>query len=231
MKSQRPEEPGRSGRASASIGNFRPVLGSIDTRHSILRSSNNILLNRDSMNVLGLAAVAFATALVAYTYAGYPLTLKILSLRGRGKGLDAGTPDRWPDVTITVALYNEEGQAEGLLESLTALDYPAEKRQILIVSDGSTDRTNEIVSRYLDRGIDFLPLSSRGGKTAAENAAAEKIRADIVVNTDASTRILPSSLKPLIAAMGNPRVGLASGRDLSVSRTDQPANLGESGYV
>jgi cellulose synthase/poly-beta-1,6-N-acetylglucosamine synthase-like glycosyltransferase len=183
------------------------------------------------MTLFGAAAVVFATAFVAYTYLGYPLALKILSALGRGKGLPQASPESWPDVTITVSLYNEESQAEGLLESLAALDYPPDKRQILIVSDGSTDRTDEMVSRYLDRGVEFLRIPERGGKTAAENAASDCIRAEIVVNTDASTRILPDALKPLVAALSDPSVGLASGRDLSVSRTDEPANLGESGYV
>jgi len=183
------------------------------------------------MTLLGAAAVALSTAFVAYAYLGYPLALKILSLMDRGKGRPQSDPVHWPEITITVALYNEESQALGLMESLAALDYPADKRRILIVSDGSTDRTDEIVTQYLDRGVEFLRLPERGGKTAAENAASSRIRSGIVVNTDASTRILPGALKPLIAALSDPAVGLASGRDLSVSRTDEPANLGESGYV
>ncbi len=189
---------------------------------------------------IGAFAVAGAVALVAYTYLGYPLLLRLLVPIGRGRarsdppsggGVAGAGEEGWPDITIAVSLYNEEAQAEGLLESLLALDYPPERRQILIVSDGSTDATNEIVQRYVDRGVEFVALPERAGKTAAENAVSERIRAGIVVNTDASIRILPGALKPLIAAFRDPGVGLASGRDVSVARTDVPANLGESGYV
>jgi cellulose synthase/poly-beta-1,6-N-acetylglucosamine synthase-like glycosyltransferase len=180
---------------------------------------------------VGLTAVGLSIGLVVYAYVGYPLILKgVARLRGRA-GLERREPDEWPEVTIAVAMYNEEGQAAGLVESLLALDYPPEKRRILIVSDGSTDRTNEIVAGYEDRGVEFVVLRERGGKTAAENAVSARVQTGIVVNTDASIRILPNALKPLIAAFTDPGVGLASGRDVSVGRTDAPANLGESGYV
>lgn len=185
---------------------------------------------------LGLVLVSAASGFVLYTYVGYPLALKILSLGGWGKGIpgtgsDAWTDEDWPRVTISVSLYNEESQAGGLLESFLALKYPQDRLKILVVSDGSTDGTNEIVRSYVDRGVEFACLEERGGKTAAENAASARIETDIVVNTDASTRILPDALKPLLAAFSDPEVGLASGRDLSVIRTDAPANIGESGYV
>ena len=111
------------------------------------------------------------------------------------------------------------------------LDYPAERRQILIVSDASTDGTDEIVAEYADRGIELVRQPTRAGKTAAENAARSALRGDIIVNTDASIRIHPHSLKPLIAAFSDPSVGVASGRDVSVARLDDDSNVGESGYV
>lgn len=168
---------------------------------------------------------------VAYTYLGYPLLLKALSLLSRSGGTSEDWPDAWPEISITVPMYNEEAQAAELVESLLALDYPPEKRQILIVSDGSTDRTNEILRGYADRGVELLSLSERAGKTAGENAAAGRLRGKIVINTDASIRIQPDALKRLVATFSDPAVGLASGRDVSVSRMDEPANLGESGYV
>jgi len=188
---------------------------------------------------LGLAFVGLAIGLVVYAYAGYPLLLKGLTLvRGR-KEIVREAPDEWPEVTIAVAMYNEEAQAAGLVESLLALDYPEERRRILIVSDGSTDRTNEIVEGYVHRGVEFIALPERSGKTGAENAVSERVRTEIVVNTDASIRILPDALKPLIATFSDPEVGLASGRDVSVNRTGEAgggeaagrANVGESGYV
>jgi len=183
------------------------------------------------MMAVGWVAVGLSVTLVGYTYVGYPLALKVLTFFRGGREVIRTPPSDWPQVTIAVSMYNEERQAAELMESLLAIDYPADRRQILIVSDGSTDRTNEIVQRYVERGVEFVILPERGGKTAAENAVSERIRAGIVVNTDASIRILPDALKPLITAFSDPDVGLASGRDVSVSRTDEPVNLGESGYV
>jgi cellulose synthase/poly-beta-1,6-N-acetylglucosamine synthase-like glycosyltransferase len=77
----------------------------------------------------------------------------------------------------------------------------------------------------------LLRLAERGGKTAAENASLPLLRGAIVVNTDATIRILPEALKPLIRAFSDPTVGVASGRDLSVSDITSEVNSGESGYV
>lgn len=148
-----------------------------------------------------------------------------------GEGADEDAATEWPQISITVPMYNEEAQARGLIESLLALDYPADRRQILIVSDGSTDRTDEIVGEYADRGVELLRMPVRSGKTAVENAASARLRGEIVVNTDASIRIRPEALKPLIATFRDPCVGLASGRDVSVAATGGEATAGESGYV
>jgi cellulose synthase/poly-beta-1,6-N-acetylglucosamine synthase-like glycosyltransferase len=134
-------------------------------------------------------------------------------------------------VSIVVPSYNEEKAIRRTIESLLALDYPADRRQILIVSDASSDRTDDIVREYADRGVELLRLAVRSGKTAAENAALERLRGAIVVNTDATIRILPASLKPLIRVFQDPTVGVASGRDVSVGDLTIEANGGESGYV
>ena len=100
-----------------------------------------------------------------------------------------------------------------------------------MVSDASNDRTDDIVREFESRGVDLLPLGVRSGKTAAENAAAARLRGDIVVNTDATIRILSGSLKPLIRAFADDTVGVASGRDLSVGDIRVEATRGESRYV
>ncbi len=166
--------------------------------------------------------------LVTYTYVGYPL---LLSLLRRPRALLSEGPGEWPTVSITVPAFNEERQIRGMLDALLQVDYPAERRQILVVSDASTDGTDGIVREYADRGVELLRLRERGGKGVAEAAAVEHLRGDIIVNTDASIRILPHSLKPLIAAFADPTVGVASGRDISVNSLQDDANVGESGYV
>lgn len=167
---------------------------------------------------------------VAYAYAGYPLLLA-LAARLRGRRSEAATPEEWPMISISLPAYNEEAQIRGAIDSLLRLDYPADRRQILVTSDASTDRTDEIVGEYADRGVELLRMPRRGGKTAAENAAGALLRGEIVVNTDASIRIRPDAIRPLVARFADPTVGVASGRDVSVARSEEDANAGEAGYV
>ncbi len=171
-----------------------------------------------------------AGALAGYAYFGYPALLKLLGSTRKAPH-PRSEPAEWPSISITVPAYNEEDQIRGMLESLLALDYPADRRQILVVSDGSTDRTDEIVAEYADRGVELVRTPGRMGKTAAENLARPHLRGEIIVNTDASIRIRTDALKPLIASFADPEVGLASGRDVSVGGEDATANAGESGYV
>jgi cellulose synthase/poly-beta-1,6-N-acetylglucosamine synthase-like glycosyltransferase len=180
---------------------------------------------------ISVALLVVLAAIPVYAYLGYPLLLRLLAGRRFGAEPERPAPCEWPSISITVPAYNEEAQIRGLIESLLRLDYPEDRRQILIVSDASTDRTDSIVDEYADHGIELLRLSQRGGKGTAETAAVPYLRGEIVVNTDASIRIPPSALKPLIAQFADPAIGLASGRDISVASTADTANLGESGYV
>jgi cellulose synthase/poly-beta-1,6-N-acetylglucosamine synthase-like glycosyltransferase len=179
---------------------------------------------------LALWLIVGGLGVAAYAYLGYPLLLKLVSvLRPRPPRVQE--PAEWPLVSITVPAYNEEHSIAATLEALLAIDYPADRRQVLVVSDASTDRTDEIVRGFAHRGVELLCLPVRGGKTAAENAAQPHLRGEIVVNTDASVRIAPNALKPLVACFADPEVGLASGRDVSVAQIDGDLNVGESGYV
>lgn len=177
--------------------------------------------------VLG-GAVLFAT----YTYVGYPLLLRLVALlRGEQRPVSESLPDGWPRVSITLPAYNEEHQIGQTLDSLLALDYPEDRRQIVVVSDASTDRTDDIVRSYSNRGVVLVRQPVRRGKTAAEHLAAQHLTGDIVINTDASIRIHRHSLQRIVAPFSDPRVGLASGRDVSVGSAEEDANQGEAGYV
>lgn len=177
-----------------------------------------------------VAILLFSLALFLYTYMGYPTLLWAIGKVTR-KGFPVGESEVWPTVSITVPAYNEERQVHDLIASLLAIDYPRDRLQILIVSDASSDGTDDIVRSYADRGIELLRMPERGGKTRAETAASARLTGEIVVNTDASIRILPGSIKPLVTVFRDPRIGLASGRDVSVSPGQSLDNLSESGYV
>lgn len=181
------------------------------------------------IRALALACVAAPLILAAYAYVGYPFVIRLLAA-SRPEPVSPEVVD-WPFISITVPAYNEARTIGATIENLLNADYPAERREILVISDASTDETDAIVAAYSDRGVELLRLASRRGKTAAENGAAAVVRGDIIVNTDASVRVLPQSLKPLVRALADPTVGVASGRDVSVGDTSVEGNRGESGYV
>jgi cellulose synthase/poly-beta-1,6-N-acetylglucosamine synthase-like glycosyltransferase len=184
------------------------------------------------MTLFAWALVGLAVFTVLYAYALYPFSLAILARLRPGLDLkSAGDDWDWPSISITIPVYNEVGQIDDLLESLLRLDYPKDRIQILFISDASDDGTDERIQAYQHHGVELLRTPQRGGKTAAENAARRLLRGDIIVNTDASIRIHPNAIKPMIARFQDPRVGLASGRDVSVSRAEGSINVGESTYV
>ena len=182
------------------------------------------------MTLAGLLLIVTGIALALYAYLVYPLLLAVVA-RIRSWPVRAADPAEWPMLSITVPAYNEAHAIGGTLDALLATDYPADRRQILVVSDASTDGTDDVVRGYADRGVELLRVEQRGGKTAAENAARERLRGSIIINTDASVRIAAGALKPLVRCFADPEVGVASGRDVSVTRHEHDVNVGESQYV
>lgn len=178
------------------------------------------------------AAVGFAAFTILYAYALYPLCLAAVArLRSSGTRKSLDGEWEWPSISITIPVYNEVAQIDDLLDSLLRLDYPKDRIQILFISDASDDGTDERIAAHVHHGVELLRMPTRGGKTAGENAARELLRGDIIVNTDASIRIHPNALKPMISKFRDPLVGLASGRDVSVARAGGSINVGESTYV
>jgi len=166
-----------------------------------------------------------------YAYLGYPLLLKLAGLlRSASPPLPPPNAE-WPMISITVPVYNEAEGLAATLQNLLALDYPTGRRQILVVSDASSDGTDDIVCRFAARGVELLRLPERRGKTAAENAARPYLTGEIIVNTDASVRIHPRAVTHLVAAFVDPSVGVASGCDVSVANLGDHTNPGEEAYV
>jgi len=191
---------------------------------------------------IALVLVALPAACFAYGYFGYPAVLW-LATRGRETAVDgSGTieeedpgvdgEESWPAISISLPAHNEAASIADTLDRLLDLDYPADRCQIVVVSDASSDGTDDIVLEYADRGVELVRVERRKGKTAAEAAAIPRLTGEIVVNTDATISIPRESLKPLIRAFRDPTVGVASGRDVSVASTrDVEGNRSESGYV
>ncbi len=182
--------------------------------------------------MIGTAFLVIGLLLAGYATVGYPALLWLEArVFGRRWSWKADPHHGLPSVSVTVPAHNEVHQIEELLQCLTALEYPRDRLQILIVSDGSTDGTDEIVEGWAGRGVELLRVDERGGKGAAENAARDHLTGAVVVNTDASIRIRPDALKLLVAPFADPEVGVVSGRDVSVPVGGSVANVGEGGYV
>ena len=180
------------------------------------------------MSTVGLVLVLFPALLMILAYAGYPL---LLYLCPKSKGPVPEPGSDWPVLTICVPVYNEERVVAETLDQLLSSDYPADRRRVLVISDASTDQTDAVVEAYRDRGVSLVRLPRRSGKTAAENEAGRHLVGDIVVNVDASVKMLPGALKALVRAFDDPSVGVASGRDISVGDNARELNLDESNYV
>ena len=153
--------------------------------------------------VLFLAGAGF----VLYIVAGYPLLLAVLAW-WRPKPVHK----RFTDATVTIllAVYNGEKWMRAKLESILRLDYLRSRLQILVISDGSTDQTDSIVMEFGTRGVDLLRLP-HGGKAAALNAGMARATGEILFFTDVRQQLEPDSLKNLVACLGDPAVGGASG--------------------
>ncbi len=171
-----------------------------------------------------------SAALALYAYAGYPLLLWLIGLR-RPALRRHPAPADWPAITVVIPVYNGADVIRATIDAVLALDYPVERRQVMVVSDASTDGTDALVAAYVARGVELVRLERRVGKTAAENAALGRSRGEIVVNTDAAIRLHPQAAKELVLALADPSVGAASGRDVSVGTAETNATLSESSYV
>jgi cellulose synthase/poly-beta-1,6-N-acetylglucosamine synthase-like glycosyltransferase len=178
----------------------------------------------------GVAAVAVPVMLFGYAYVAYPIALAVVARR-RTPRVVPEVPATWPTISITVPCYNEAARLGAALDALLAAAYPADRREILVISDASTDETDAIAEAYRDRGVRLIRLPDRRGKTAAEHAGVDASRGEIVVNVDASVLIDAQSLTHLVRALGDPTVGVASSRDVSVGEESIDGNSGESGYV
>lgn len=168
-----------------------------------------------------------AVVAILYTYAFYPVLLIVVStLRSRPIRRDAFTPT----VTIIIAAYNEERDLAAKLENTLALDYPQSHLQIIVTSDCSRDRTDEIARSYSSRGVELHRQAKRHGKTAAQNAAVEKARGEILLFSDATTLYRPDVLRVIVPNFADPEVGCVTGRVIYTDDAESTVGQGTRSY-
>jgi len=174
-----------------------------------------------------VACIIFSIFVLCFLYAyfGYPLLLAVLGLfRGKNSGGQEITGGEYPEVSILIAAYNEEDVIEKKIKNSLALDYPKEKLHVVVVSDGSTDGTDDIVRGYESEGVELFRVEGRMGKTVARNKAVERAKAEILVFTDANAFFNPDALEKLILRFRDPSVGAVCGA-LVLKRPDDSENL------
>lgn len=148
-----------------------------------------------------------AVALLGYSFVVFPA---IVVLRGRLFRQPYHTDDSTPPVSIIIAAYNEQNDIGAKLNNMLALDYPADKLEIIVASDGSDDDTNTIVAGYADRGVKLLALP-RQGKAGALNSAVAAAGGDILVFSDANSIFNEGALRALVAPFADETVGGVAG--------------------
>jgi cellulose synthase/poly-beta-1,6-N-acetylglucosamine synthase-like glycosyltransferase len=171
-----------------------------------------------------IAKCAFWTSLflILYTYFLYPVVLflayTVVQLqrdidylaRRRNRRASSYDDKDLPNVTMIVPVYNEEEHLEEKIINLRDTDYPRDKLQVIFVSDGSTDKTNEILSRLNEAGIEII-FKGRGGKPTALNVAVEHAHNSILIFSDGSTLFEPDAIRMLVRHFSSPDVGAVCG--------------------
>lgn len=149
----------------------------------------------------------FSVVVILYAYIGYPFIIYVLSLfyrkSLRGKYI-------YPRISVIISAYNEEKIIEEKIISLLQIDYPEERLEILIGSDGSTDSTDEIVSRFTNSRIMLFRQEQRQGKPSMLNLLVAQAKGEILVFTDARQRLDRNALKELVKHFSDENVGSVS---------------------
>jgi cellulose synthase/poly-beta-1,6-N-acetylglucosamine synthase-like glycosyltransferase len=168
-----------------------------------------------------------STAALFYTYIGYPLLVASISkLRPR----KIRRAEHQPLVTIIITAYNEEHALGSKLENTLALDYPHNLLEIIVASDCSTDRTDEIARTFAVRGVKLHRQQQRLGKTAAQNSAVEKARGNIILFSDATSHYQPDVLRKMMPNFADATVGCVAGRLVYVDPSNSRVGSGAKSY-
>jgi cellulose synthase/poly-beta-1,6-N-acetylglucosamine synthase-like glycosyltransferase len=166
-------------------------------------------------------------AIIAYVYVGYPLLVFALS---RLFGRQVRRSDITPKISVIIAAYNEERDIAEKIDNTLALEYPRDKIEIIIASDCSTDRTDEIARGYARHGVILHRQPRRLGKTVTQNIAMRISTGDILVFSDATTKYEPDALRKIVRSFADPEVGCVSGQLVYVDRSATGVGRGCRSY-
>ena len=164
-------------------------------------------------------------AVLAYVHFGYRALLAMLGWRPVRDVPEA----ELPTVTLIIPAHNEEVVLEEKLENAVRIDYPREKLEILVASDGSSDRTIEIAERFEERDVRALAFGNRRGKTSVLNDAVSSATGEVLCFCDANVMFQPDALKVLVGRLSDTKIGAASG-EVRLASHESNFEHGESLY-
>ena len=147
-------------------------------------------------------------ATLLYLYLAYPPLVWLLA---RLCGREPRRADIVPTVSLLIPAYNERAHIEAKLQNSLALDYPKDRLEIVVASDGSTDGTNAVVERFRARGIRLVAMSRNLGKAAMLSRTVPLLKGEIVVFSDTSSELEPDALRRIVRNFADRRVGCVSG--------------------
>lgn len=156
----------------------------------------------------------FSIIFVFYAYFGYPLVLLLFSIFNNKKKYpehEVRVDNYYPKVMLLISAYNEEDVIEAKILNSLELDYPKELLEIVVVSDGSSDRTNEIAAQYADKGIVLRYFEGRIGKTACLNEAVSLAKGEVIVFSDANSKYNKDAIRKLADHFSDETIGFVTG--------------------
>lgn len=149
-----------------------------------------------------------SVAAILYTYLGYPIAVWLL---GRVRNPEIEKADITPRVSVVIACHNEQSNIAARIKNLAECDYPRDLVEIVIVSDGSIDRTAELARRQASDRVRVVAYEEQKGKAIALNVGVELAKGDVIVFADSRQSFEPAAIKELVANFADPRVGAVSG--------------------
>ena len=174
-------------------------------------------------------------AAAIYPWVIYPLALAALARRRPRPPATPGAPLKrpagWPFLSVIIAAHDEAACIRDKLRSTLENGYPADRIEVIVVSDASTDGTDRLVAECGDRRVTLIRQEPRAGKSPALNRGVARARGEVLVFTDANARFAPGALERLGAPFADAGVGLVSGHGLYAASTEPDAQAVANGYV
>ncbi len=170
----------------------------------------------------------FSIGMIAYVYVGYPLGLFLLGLILPNRKVSRRSIE--PNVTLIISVYNEEATLDAKLKNTLALDYPKDHLEMLVVSDASSDKSDEITKHYEGDGIRLLRMPERGGKTVGLNEALRQAKGEIVLFSDANAMYEPDLVHKLVRNFADPKIGYVTGESRYMTSATSSVGVMENLY-